>query len=200
MHPMSRTLALILLFSATTALADDVKTNKELQRDVNQQERIEQGMQSGELNTKEASRLERQESRVNSMEAKAASDGKVSNTEAARIHRAQSQVSHDIYSEKHDAQTGNPDSASSQRMQKDVARNINQEKRIQQGVQSGSLTEKEAANLQAGQARNDRREARAGADGHVSALDQQRVDTSEDHQSRKIHRKKNNPRTDKTSQ
>ena len=35
-----------------------------VQRDVNQQQRIEQGLQSGQLNTREASRLEREEAKV----------------------------------------------------------------------------------------------------------------------------------------
>ena len=35
-----------------------------VQRDVNQQQRIEQGLQSGQLNTREAGRLENEEARV----------------------------------------------------------------------------------------------------------------------------------------
>jgi hypothetical protein len=42
---------------------------------------------------------------------------------------------------------GNHNSASSQRMQGDVQRNINQQNRVEQGVQSGQLTNKEASRL-----------------------------------------------------
>ena len=108
-------------------------TQSAVQRDVNQEKRIEQGLKSGELNTKEASRLEREEGRVNQMESKALSDGKLSDAEKKRIDREQNRVSKDIYREKHDAQTGNPDSASSKRMQADVQRNVNQQQRIEQG-------------------------------------------------------------------
>src|SRR3954465_9773944 len=139
-----------------------------VQRDVNQQQRIEQGLQSGSLNTREAARLEQEESRVQRDQARAMQDGKLSPAEKARLAREQNQVSRDIYREKHDAQTGNPNSASSQRMQADVQRNVNQQQRIEQGVQSGSVTPREAARLEAGQARDTRAEAHAGADGKVS--------------------------------
>src|SRR5262249_20625235 len=104
--------------------------------------------------------------------------------------REQNQVSRDIYREKHDAQTGNPNSASSQRMQADVQRNINQQQRIEQGVQSGSLTTRETGRLERGQANVDRREARAGSDGNVSAKEQQRVQQAKNRQSKKIYREK----------
>src|SRR5438477_6881982 len=133
-----------------------------VQRDVNQQQRIEQGLKSGELNTREAARLEREESRVERDQARAMQDGKLSPAEKARLAREQNKVSRDIYREKHDAQKGNPNSASSQRMQADVQRNINQQERLEQGVKSGSLTTREAAKLERGQARDSRLEARAG--------------------------------------
>src|SRR3954466_2950574 len=135
-----------------------------VQRDVNQQNRIEQGLQSGSLNTREAARLEREETKVEKDQARAMRDGKLTAAEKARLAREQNNVSRDIYREKHDAQTGNPNSASSQRMQADVQRNINQQERIEQGVKSGSLTTRETAKLEAGQSRDTRAEARAGAD------------------------------------
>src|SRR5229473_1695737 len=132
-----------------------------IQRDVNQQQRIEQGLKSGQLTTREAAKLEREESRVERDQARAMQDGKLSPAEKARLAREQNRVSRDIYREKRDAQTGNPNSASSQRMQADVQRNVNQQERIEQGVKSGSLTTREAAKLERGQARDSRAEARA---------------------------------------
>src|SRR5438552_7968932 len=161
-----------------------------VQRDVNQQQRIEQGLQSGSLNTREAARLEREETKVEKDQARAMRDGNLSPAEKARLAREQDRVSRDIYREKHDAQTGNPNSASSQRMQADVQRNINQQTRIEQGTQSGSLTTRETAKLEAGQARDTRAEARAGADGNVSAKEQRRIQKKENRQSDRIHREK----------
>jgi hypothetical protein len=161
-----------------------------VQRDANQQSRIEQGLKSGSLNTREAARLENEEARVERDQARAMQDGKLTPAEKARLSREQNRVSRDIYREKHDAQTGNPNSASSQRMQADVQRNINQQNRIEQGVKSGSLNTREAGRLEGGQARDSRLEARAGADGHVGKNEQRRIQKNENQESRRIHREK----------
>ena len=165
-------------------------TGSEVQRNINQQQRIEQGLQSGALTTREAAKLEKEESRVNRMESRALKDGTLSNAEKARIQSAQNRVSRDIEKEKHNAQTGNPNSASSQRMQADVQRNINQEKRIGQGVQSGQLTNREVGKLERGQANVERREARAGADGHVGRAEQHGIPTAENRQSNRVFHEK----------
>ena len=165
-----------------------------VQRDVNQQNRIEQGLKSGQLTTKEAGKLEREESRVDKMEANAMKDGKVTNAEKRRIEAAENKASKDIYNEKHDAQTGDPNSVSSKRMRADVQRNANQEQRIENGIKKGSLTNREAANLERGQARVDRKEANAAADGHVGADEQKNIQAAENRQNKRIHREKHNKR------
>lgn len=181
------TLVLSGVFSAAAVAAD---TGTIVQRDVNQQQRIEQGLQSGALNTKEAGRLERQETRVERMESNALKDGKLTGAEQNRIDKAQDRVSRDIYREKHDAQTGNPNSASSKRMQADVQRNVNQQKRIEQGVQSGQLNNREVAKLERGQSKVTRAEANAAADGHVGPHEQKRVQRKENRQSGRVHHEK----------
>jgi len=177
---------------AASAFAQTV--GSEVQRDINQENRIEQGLKSGQLSTGEAARLEKGEARIDKMESKAVKDGTLAPQEAARIQRAQNQESEAINRAKHNAVTGNPESASSQRMQADVQRNINQQSRIEQGIQSGQLTNKETSQLERGQARVDRAEARAGADGHVSAREQVRIQNRENNQSQKIYRDKHNKR------
>ena len=161
-----------------------------LQRDVNQQERIEQGLKSGQLTTREAARLEREEAKVERDQARALRDGPLSPAEKARLAREQNKVSRDIYREKHDAQTGDPNSPSSQRMQADVQRDVNQQRRIEQGVASGELTNREAARLERGQARDNAAQARAGADGSVGPNEQRRLQRQENRQSRRIYREK----------
>jgi hypothetical protein len=162
----------------------------EVQRDVNQQQRIEQGLKSGSLNTREASKLERGEARIDRMESNAMKDGKLTPAEKGRIRRAQNQESRRINKLQNNAARGNPDSASSQRMQADVQRNVNQERRIEQGIQSGQLTNPEAGRLERGQARTARAEARAGADGRVGPREQRRVQKTENRQSRRVYREK----------
>ena len=181
-----RQMAIALIFTApfsSVAVGQDVGT--EVQRNINQQSRIEQGLKSGQLSTGEAARLERGEARIDRMEKNALKDGTLSQQEADRINRAQNVESGKINALKHNDVTGDPNSASSQRMQADVQRNINQQSRIQQGVQSGSLSNKEVSRLEGGQARVNRTEARAGADGHVSAGEQRRIQHKEK-QSRQI--------------
>jgi hypothetical protein len=166
---------------AAPVLAQSV--GSEVQRDINQETRVEQGLKSGRLNTGEAARLERGEARIDRMESKALNDGDLSPAEAARIQHAQNQESGAINRLKHNDVTGNPNSASSQRMQGDVQRNINQQNRIEQGVQ-----------LEGGQARVNRAEARAGADGHVNVREQARIQHRENMQSQHIFRDKHNGR------
>jgi hypothetical protein len=192
MKPITTAIAAALGFAFCGAAFAQAGT---IQRDVNQQQRIEQGLKSGQLTTREAARLEREEARVERDQARAMQDGKLTPAERARLAREQNKVSRDIYREKHDAQTGNPNSASSQRMQADVQRNINQQARIEQGVKSGSLTTREAAKLERGQAPDSRLEARAGADGNVGPREQRRLQKSENRESRKIRREKHDAQT-----
>ena len=191
---LSKTAASFVVGAALAVPAFAQNTADVVQRNVNQQERIEQGLQSGQLTTKEASKLEKGEARIEKMEQRADADGKMTDAEKRRIEQAQNKESQQIYQDKHNAQTGNPGSASSQRMQADVQRNVNQQQRIEQGIQSGQLTNREVGNLEKGQANVNRREARAGANGHISANEQHNIQAAENHLSRKIHKEKHNDR------
>ena len=162
----------------------------DVQRDVNQQSRIEQGLKSGQLSTKEAGKLEREQAGIAKAEHNAMQDGKVSKQEQRKIDQMQNKASADVYAEKHDAKIGNPNSASSKRMQADVQRNINQQKRIENGVKSRELTNHEVAKLENGQARVDHKEAVAAKDGHVGAAEQSKIQGAENHQSKRIHQEK----------
>lgn len=185
-------LAITGLFS-TGAFAQTAAS--ETQRDVDQQQRIEQGLQSGQLSTKEAGQLERKEQQIDRTQAHAMQDGTLSPAEKARIQREQNQASRQIYRDKHNAVHGNPNSASSQRMQADVQRDVNQQQRINQGVRSGQLTNHEAGALERGQAHVDRSEANAAANGHVGAGEQARIQGKENAQSKRIYHKKHNEQT-----
>jgi len=163
-------------------------------RDVTQQQRIEQGLQSGQLSTKEAGSLERQEQHVDHMQANDLKNGSISPGEQARLNAAQNRVSSDIHADKTNGVTGNPNSASSQRMQADVQRNVNQQDRIKNGISNGSLTNKEAGSLERGQSHVDAREANAARNGHVGGREQSRIQGAENHQSNRIYNKKHNAR------
>lgn len=69
-------------------------------------------------------------------------------------------------------------------------RQAQQEQRINQGVASGALNQKEAARLEKGQRRVQRMEDKATADGKVTAKERQRIERAQDRQSKKIYREK----------
>jgi hypothetical protein len=62
-------------------------------------------------------------------------------------------------------------------------------------MESGSLTNHEAARLEGGQARTDRKIANAAADGRVGAAEQGHIRRSENRQSAHVYRKKHNARS-----
>ncbi len=69
-----------------------------------QQQRIDQGVQSGALNPRETARLERHQAGIDKLEDKAKADGTVSKKERATLHHAQNHESHRIHRQKHDRQ------------------------------------------------------------------------------------------------
>ncbi len=74
------------------------------QREANQQQRITQGVASGELTQKETYKLEKEQAAINKTEASAKADGKVTRAERKRLHKMQDAASRDIHKQKHDAQ------------------------------------------------------------------------------------------------
>jgi hypothetical protein len=103
----------ILLVSAVAVFAvpaDDaavpMKESRVQQRRENQQRRIAQGVQSGQLTAKETAHLENKEHRLNKEihNDRVANGGKLTPQEKAEINRQQNRLSKDIYKEKHDAQ------------------------------------------------------------------------------------------------
>ena len=74
-------------------------------------------------------------------------------------------------------------------------RQANQQRRIDQGVASGQLTDKEAARLQKGQEHVQQLESKAKADGEVTAKERRRLKQAQDVQSRRIYRQKHDAQT-----
>lgn len=75
-------------------------------------------------------------------------------------------------------------------------RQANQERRIDQGVASGSLTQREANRLERGQQRIDNMENRAKADGVVTGRERARLHQAQDTQSARIYRQKHDRQHD----
>ena len=90
---------------AQTAPAKDPAATPGIdKRQANQEARIQQGVQSGQLTQREAARLEKGQERVQKMEDKAKADGVVTKKERARIQHAQNVQSLHIAKQKHDRQ------------------------------------------------------------------------------------------------
>ncbi len=94
----------LLLAVPLVALAQSTSTPVFDQRQANQEQRIQQGVQSGSLTQQEAARLERGQDRLQAMENKAKSDGVVTRQERAQLQRAENRQSARIYNQKHDRQ------------------------------------------------------------------------------------------------
>jgi hypothetical protein len=172
-----------------SAIASHAQTAADtVQRDVYQQTRIQQGLQSGRLTTQEAARLEQQQTHIQQMQSRSLADGQLSASERARLASAQNRASVNILAAQNNRVTANPNSASSQRMQAVVSRQVNQQTRLQQGLQNGSLTTREAGRLEHGQSQDTRLLARAGADGQLGRAERVGLQRSMNQQGRQIYR------------
>jgi len=181
-------------FGGSMAASAQTSAASTTQRDVRQEQRIENGLQNGTITTRENAELQRDEAHVDRLQAKDLRNGSLSPAEKAQLAAAQDKTSRDIHRATHNGIDGNPLSASSQRAQADTQRNIDQQQRIANGVKNGSLTHHEAASLERGQSHVDQREARAGADGHVGAAEQRRIARADNRQSARVWNKKHNSR------
>jgi uncharacterized membrane protein YebE (DUF533 family) len=103
MKSASTLLAAVLAAFALPVLAQTSTPNID-QRQANQQQRIDQGVKSGQLTGKEAARLEKGQEHVQKVEDKAKADGKVTKKERARIQQAENVQSRHIAKQKHDRQ------------------------------------------------------------------------------------------------
>jgi hypothetical protein len=163
------------------------------QRKENQQDRIANGVKSGQLTAGETSKLETKEAAINgeTKADRAANGGKLTTAEKQQINKQQNQVSKDIYRDKHNAKTAQYGN------NKVGQRRENQQDRIAQGVKSGQLTAGETAKLENQQKGiNQQVKAdRAANGGKLTAGEKAQVNHEQNQASRNIYRKKHNART-----
>jgi hypothetical protein len=91
-------LAAALLGSISFAQTATPKVTK---RQHHQQQRIKEGIKSGEVTKGEAAKLEAQQGKIAVDKAKAKSDGVVTPRERAKLNREQNRASRNIYRKKH---------------------------------------------------------------------------------------------------
>lgn len=162
----------------------------------NQANRINNGIQNGSLTPQEAARLQNQQSQLAAREASMRASGNgLSVQERARLDNQQDRLSQNIYQQKNDAQglnPGGPGPGSPYNNRGINGDQANQQARINQGVQSGSLTPQEAQRLQNNQAEFAAKEARLRASGNgLSYQERARLEAEQAKLSRQIYNQKN---------
>ena len=163
------------------------------QRKENQQDRIAQGVKSGQLTAGETATLETKEAAINgeTKADRAANGGKLTAAEKKQINGQQNQLSKQIYKDKHNAATQNSGNSKVGQRQK------NQQQRIAQGVKSGQLTAGETAKLENQQKGiNQQVKAdRAANGGKLTTGEKQQVNKEQNAASKNIYHKKHNAAT-----
>ena len=177
----------------TPAAATEKKDPTIGQRKENQQDRIANGVKSGQLTAGETANLETKEAAINkeTRTDRAANGGKLTGAEKAQINRQQNQVSKQIYADKHNANTAHyGNNAVGQRRE-------NQQDRIAQGVKSGQLTAGETAKLEKQQQGINKQVAadRKANGGRLNAAEKKQINKEQNQASRNIYRKKHNAAT-----
>jgi len=188
----------MVLMAGTVAVAQDPsadpKPKTEVgQRKENQQDRIANGVQSGQLTAGETANLEKKEAAINKETAsdRAANGGKLTAAEKAQVNRQQNHLSRQIYQDKHNANTahyGNNEVGQ---------RRENQQDRIAQGIKSGQLTAGETAKLENQQKNINKQVAadRAANGGKLTAGEKAQVNKEQNKASKNIYNKKHNAST-----
>jgi hypothetical protein len=163
------------------------------QRKENQQDRIANGIQDGQLTAGETKHLEKKESDLNQEERdmRKLDNGHLTSADRATLNQQQNTLSKDIYKDKHNAKVQNTDPKSEVGQRERL-----QQERIAQGVKSGQLSAGETAHLE-GREANINKEVhneRAANGGKLTSAERHQVNRQEDRTSRAIYRKKHNAR------
>ncbi|WP_198674795.1 hypothetical protein [Rhodoferax ferrireducens] len=96
--------ALVLAASGAAFAQTTTATPRLDQRQANQEKRIEQGVASGQLNKREALRLEKREAKLEADKQTVKADGIVTVQERKQLNREASRDSKAVYRQKHDRQ------------------------------------------------------------------------------------------------
>ena len=177
-------------FAQSTTTTETPQTIQ--QRKDNQQERIGQGIQSGQLTAGETKNLETKEAGLNKEERtmRSEDDGHLTAADRAKLNNQQNHLSNKIYDDKHNANTQREGTGEIGQ------RKENQQDRIAQGVKSGQLTPGETAKLEKQQQGINRETAgmREANGGKLTQADKRAVNQQQNQASRNIYNKKHNGR------
>jgi hypothetical protein len=174
------------VFTCATAFAQDPATVN--QRRENQQDRIANGIQSGQMTAGETKKVEGQEANLNReiRDDRQANGGTLTQTEKQQVNQQQNHLSNEIHQDKTNANTahyGNNEVGQ---------RRENQQDRIAQGVRSGSLKAGQTARLENREQGINQRVAadRQANGGKLTGQQKQQINRAQNKASRKIYRAK----------
>ena len=186
--------AALLLPAAAQTQTNSAPTGQSIQqRKENQQDRIGNGVASGQLTAGETANLEKKESNLNKEEKLMRSEdkGKLTSADKKALNQQQNQLSNQIYKDKHNAavQNTNPKSEVGKRAE-------NQQDRIAQGIKSGQLTAGEANHLENKEAGINHEVAadRAANGGKLTGQEKAQVNRQQNNVSKQIYKDKHNGR------
>jgi hypothetical protein len=160
------------------------------QRKDNQQDRIAQGIDSGQLTAGETKNLETKEADVNHEEhtMRSEDDGHLTSADRSTLNNQQNHLSNQIYDDKHNANTAHYGNGEIGQRRED------QQDRIAQGVKSGQLTAGETSRLE-NREQGINREVSADKQangGKLTGADRKAINQSQNRASRSIYRDKHN--------
>jgi hypothetical protein len=194
------TAAALLIFSGPSAFAQSQPAGPATppapgtvgERKENQQDRIANGIQSGQLTAGETKNLETKEAGLNKEEhtMRSEDNGHLTAADREKLNHQQNHLSNQIYDDKHNANTahyGNNEVGD---------RRENQQDRIAQGVKSGQLTPGETAKLENQQQGINREVSgmRQANGGKLTNADKKAVNLQQNTASKNIYNKKHNAR------
>jgi hypothetical protein len=172
--------AVLMLAGAAWAQTGEVGKRTE-----NQQDRIAQGVKSGQLTAGETSRLETNEAAINAevRSDRRADGGRLTAAEKMQVNRQQNRLSDRVYTDKHNAATssfGNGEVG---------ARRENQQDRIANGIASGQLTAGQTARIEGREAGVNRqiRADRNANGGKLTGAEKAQVNRQQNRLSRRIY-------------
>lgn len=172
--------------TVSTTTSTDITGKSIAGRKENQQDRIAQGVKSGELTAGETSALETQEAGINQEERgmRAQDNGHLTAQDKATLNSQLNVESKDIYADKHDGSTQPPEKG-------EVNKRLeNQQDRIAAGVNDGKLNASETAHLETQEAGIGKEEVgmRAQDNGKLTAQDKKTLNHQLNQESHRINR------------
>ena len=179
-----------LVFTALVLAAGVVsaQTSEVGQRAENQQQRIAQGVQSGQLTAAGTANLEKKESAINQEihTDRSLNGGKLTSQERQTVNQQQNQLSKNIYNDKHNAAHQNYGNSEVGQRQ------TRQQQRIANGIASGKLNAAQTSRLEGKEAslNQEVKSDRASNGGKLTGQERQTINQQQNHLSSRIYKAK----------